>query len=601
MAQENLPGLVDMGNLGTKVANAEIINRSARQHYLDALRASAMFLGIILHAALSFSGGPWIVQDLQTHEFYGWLFSAIHGFRMPLFIMLSGYFTMLLWQKRGMTELLRQRFVRVLIPCLLGVVTILPIMDWATITSRDMVARQNARRSAKDYPRLPLIEAVKAGDHQQLRQLLGGGADPNAADAEFGIPSLSWAVMQGDPIAVRELIQHGADVNAADRGGYRALHSAAFLGYPEVAEILIHAGADPLARGGRADRPADSAKADWETTKFIAGMLRIPLREQAHVRAGRDLSVTLLARHTPLQNQLAAAQRIGPFDVDQWRERYNRFLMTETLLTRWGWDGEAWHLILTPVFDHLWFLWFLCWLVPVFVIGRLLKRAAGVPGLPPSWIVSPLRYIWLIPLTMAPQLLMGTFGPGFGPDTSVGLIPQPHLLAYYGIFFLFGACYYNAADYSGQLGRWWWLTLPLALVLLLPLGLLTLGQTWLSGIFQVAYAWLMTCGCIGFSRYCLSRENFLVRYLSDSAYWLYLAHLPLVILLQAWVRDWELPAFVKFTFVCLVTTGSLLASYHFLVRPTWLGWLLNGPRKSTLQRAENTPPILAQTRPVGQS
>ena len=35
----------------------------------------------------------------------------------------------------------------------------------------------------------------------------------------------------------------------------------------------------------------------------------------------------------------------------------------------------------------------------------------------------------MVPLTLLPQLLMGTMSPRmhFGPDTSIGILPQPHL------------------------------------------------------------------------------------------------------------------------------------------------------------------------------
>ena len=44
-----------------------------RLHDMDALRAFAMLLGIVLHCALSFSGEPWVVQDLKTNAMFGWI------------------------------------------------------------------------------------------------------------------------------------------------------------------------------------------------------------------------------------------------------------------------------------------------------------------------------------------------------------------------------------------------------------------------------------------------------------------------------------------------------------------------------------------------
>ena len=79
-----------------------------RHHYLDALRAVAMLLGIVLHSALAYTAGLWPVQDSQNSDGLGFCVVAIHGFRMALFFLLSGYFTAMLWRKRGSQALLKQ-------------------------------------------------------------------------------------------------------------------------------------------------------------------------------------------------------------------------------------------------------------------------------------------------------------------------------------------------------------------------------------------------------------------------------------------------------------------------------------------------------------
>ena len=67
-----------------------------------------------------------------------------------------------------------------------------------------------------------------------------------------------------------------------------------------------------------------------------------------------------------------------------------------------------------------------------------------------------------------------------------------------------------------------------------------------------------------------------MRYISDSSYWLYIAHLPLIFFVQAYVRNWQMPALAKFVLVTVFVTGFLLVIYETMVRYTWVGALLNG-------------------------
>ena len=55
---------------------------------------------------------------------------VIHGLRMPLFVMMSGFFTAMLWRKRGLRSLVQHRFRRVFLPLFLGLFTIVPLMNW---------------------------------------------------------------------------------------------------------------------------------------------------------------------------------------------------------------------------------------------------------------------------------------------------------------------------------------------------------------------------------------------------------------------------------------------------------------------------------------
>ncbi len=173
---------------------------------------------------------------------------------------------------------------------------------------------------------------------------------------------------------------------------------------------------------------------------------------------------------------------------------------------------------------------------------------------------------------------MGEIFPTFGPDTSVGLMPQPHVLLYYGVFFGFGVCYYDCDDRQAALTRGWPLMLLVGMFVAYPLGLIAIQYRPLGAPAQTAYAWLMTLGLMGCFRAALRRERPSMRYLSDASYWLYLAHVPLVIVIQQWIRVWPLPLLVKFALVLSVATAALLVANQLAVRYTWVGRMLNGPR-----------------------
>ena len=193
-----------------------------RRHDLDALRAIAMLLGIVLHAALSFSPIPWTVKDSQQSDFYYVLFAGIHGFRMPLFFMLSGFFTAMLWRKRGLGGLIKQRLKRIALPLFLGCLTIVPAM-WAVsyfVSQPSSAGSQNAA----------VWEAVVAGDTGRVRTAIELSEIGVDAVSQDGASLLTVAVFLGHTEMVEMLLDIGADVNQRNRDQGTALHSAAFVG-----------------------------------------------------------------------------------------------------------------------------------------------------------------------------------------------------------------------------------------------------------------------------------------------------------------------------------------------------------------------------------
>ena len=649
----------------------------SRRHDLDALRAIAMLLGIALHGLLAYTGFPWAVQDANQAPWLGSVFAMIHGFRMPLFFLVSGFFTAMLWRKRGLQSLLKHRFLRIFLPCMVGLVTVIPAMNWVS----EMVARQpevlkkevsddaniwwaavfgdvaalkeilksGVDINARDQERqsTPLIvaasvgqteavefliaegadlfyrnldnvtaletarifqhpqvvealetamkesesdkpsscevwvegdffDAIKRGDHELVGQLLEQGADPG--QRRDTATALSIASIFGHPQVATLLLEAGADVNAQNEDGGTALHGAVFFGRVDVVRVLMDYQVDVTIRNNKGEKATDYVtrpftKEQGGAVDYIAALMTIDVR-QHDVRKSRPEMASVL--------KVEAGVGKDREEIPSLTEVYWWIVLGDFWNVKTGF-----HAMLTPVFHHLWFLWFLCWLVGGFAVYAMFAKLVGIESLPNLLIVSPLRYLWLVPVTIIPQAFMG---PGFGPDTSVGLIPFPHLLFYYAIFFGFGALYFDCADIRGELGSRWYITLPVALLLFfIGAGIETgdagifedmpkfLQQT-ISVVIQVLYVWLMTFGLIGLFRKLMSAENKWMRYISDSSYWLYLAHVPLMIWLQWLISDWDLDGTTKFIVVCSVCTAVLLLMYEYLVRYTPIGTMLNGKK-----------------------
>jgi len=90
---------------------------------------------------------------------------------------------------------------------------------------------------------LPLVDAVKSGNHDAIRTILKAHPDLNAREPD-GTTALHWAVRADDLDAVGLLLRAGAQVNAVNRYGLSPLALAAANGSGPVVALLVDAGAD---------------------------------------------------------------------------------------------------------------------------------------------------------------------------------------------------------------------------------------------------------------------------------------------------------------------------------------------------------------------
>jgi ankyrin repeat protein len=88
-----------------------------------------------------------------------------------------------------------------------------------------------------------VADAAELARWPELRELVAGGADVNAAQAD-GTTALLWAAYHGQADAARWLLDAGAAVGAANRYGLSALAQAATIGDAPMVELLLAAHAD---------------------------------------------------------------------------------------------------------------------------------------------------------------------------------------------------------------------------------------------------------------------------------------------------------------------------------------------------------------------
>jgi len=94
-----------------------------RWHAMDALRASMMLFGILLHGGLAYTTNfpaPWPIQDPLNHPFFASLALILHLFRMEVFFCISGFFGYQLLQKIGVSSFIKNRTRKIFIPFLIS-------------------------------------------------------------------------------------------------------------------------------------------------------------------------------------------------------------------------------------------------------------------------------------------------------------------------------------------------------------------------------------------------------------------------------------------------------------------------------------------------
>src|SRR5688572_8542348 len=99
-----------------------------RYYAMDNLRAWMMLLLIPFHAGIPFITvrAPQYFNDPDAHVFFDGMSLFLLSFRRPLFFVVAGFFAAMLLDRRGLKEMLHNRFQRIVLPLVLGWIVLSP-------------------------------------------------------------------------------------------------------------------------------------------------------------------------------------------------------------------------------------------------------------------------------------------------------------------------------------------------------------------------------------------------------------------------------------------------------------------------------------------
>jgi uncharacterized protein len=129
-------------------------------------------------------------------------------------------------------------------------------------------------------PAVDIHTAVITENLGALQQHIQAGSNLNEKDPFGGSSPLITAAVFGKPEMARVLIEAGADINFTNNDGSTPLHTAAFFCRPEIVRMLLDKGADKTVRnkyGATAYESVAGPFADVKEAYDMMGKMLLPM------------------------------------------------------------------------------------------------------------------------------------------------------------------------------------------------------------------------------------------------------------------------------------------------------------------------------------
>ena len=161
-------------------------------------------------------------------------------------------------------------------------ISILTLLLLASCTGKNTGTQEKAAAGNEEVkkPDVDIHTAVLSGNEEALRRHIAAGSNLNEKDPFGGSSPLITAALFDKPEMAKLLIEAGADINFQNNDGSTALHTAAFFCRPQIVGLLLEQGADKTIRNKFGATPYESVAAPFsevENTYNMMGKVLAPM------------------------------------------------------------------------------------------------------------------------------------------------------------------------------------------------------------------------------------------------------------------------------------------------------------------------------------
>ncbi|MGZ8538929.1 MAG: acyltransferase family protein [Flavisolibacter sp.] len=236
---------------------------------------------------------------------------------------------------------------------------------------------------------------------------------------------------------------------------------------------------------------------------------------------------------------------------------------------------------------HLWFLYYLLF----FYFGSVIVSKLALGFIPSSTKrEGNLSWLTLLLGTIVFVIILLVFRIE-SPEVYTGIKPDLIYICYYGFFYVAGWLMQPHPGAIRSLAAKSW---PLFLFGLFLSCIFLLNARLGKEVIFILAAFqtiTLTAGITGIFIRHFNKASKTWRYLSDAAYWVYLVHLIIVSSLQVFMLSTNIPGWLRFPIILVVTVTLSLLTYHYLVRYTVIGTFLHGRREKDKIMVNQNPAV----------